>query len=391
MGLAIEYYCTEHQSMCGAMYATMYAAYTSTSTTQHISSSITLDDLHNSTTEDIYSTHYNPFIMYTFYVVRHLFSVIGLTGNTVILLSIKRMSYIQAGAHILVASLAVSDIVANLMSPLSLVLAHHGQVGSLVGWRIFCMFKEILSLTWQGGSVYNIFLISFDRFLSVTFPIWYISTITKRHIQNVIVIIWIWIICQSLASCYWSLSNTESCRYADYMPVWFQFGVIFSQFTILSLATMILYIRIAIVAWKKSKMYYSQVTGLSLLLQMGPAVPVSTSNATVWLHADQLTNKPYSAISGQEKYEDTQSVQAQTKQQNQILQMMSTKIGVYLALYLPAVIIATLKPTPIPLWYDLIYHLSLLLLYANAVVNPFIYAYKNKHMRTMMRKTIHFK
>ena len=373
-------------------------------------------------------------------IIRHLLSVVGLAGNIVVLLSIMRMYHKKTTAHILMASLAVSDIITNLISPFTLAFKFHGDVvGASIGWHLLCMLKESLSVLWQGTSVYNIFLISLDRFISVTFPIWYMTKVTKKNVKIGVIFVWILVLTQSVLTLPWAFWNeAEICTYPAYLPSWFYYGVILPQFSVCFLLTVLCYIRIAMVSCKRNKkdiflsghrnnsnisnekfqMKESRVSRkviaspINIEDNLSPgdlSQPVGSTSSTasptdiknnttpgdlsqpaggissITLPTD-IKDHPSPGDSPQSK----SGINTHTpKPHNQLLQMLVIIIGVYFVLYLPAVITSTLKRNTQSLWFDCIYNIALLLFYTNAVVNPFIYAYKNTYMRKEMRKIIH--
>ena len=138
------------------------------------------------------------------------------------------------------------------------------------------------------------------------------------------------------------------CSATEYFPKWAWDFVIMGHFAVGSLFTVILYIKIAWIAWFKSSRNTIQV--------------------------DQTINMVH-----------------KQRQQRQILQLMGTILGVYFLLYLPPACVQIMVKPRTDDWYYWLRYSAWFIYFFNAVVNPFIYALKNKEFAKAFRQILNMK
>lgn len=276
-----------------------------------------------------------------FYCIRDIEAIFGFLGNSMVVYCVWRYHFLRTKNNILVVSLAISDILMNISGGLlGTIIYFTATINPSSVWISFCMLKEGLALFAIGGNIFSIFLISLDRFTSITFPIWYITTITSKVILWFVLGVWLCLVIVILAIIHYARYAIILCIAVRFIPKLIYTFTVFLPFISISIITVLLYIRIARVAWVKSKNKKNQV-GLE-------------------------------ALDGEHSRKN--------RQQFQILQLMGLVLGVYFALYLPAAVLS-LCPRANTLWYNGLARFISLLYCANAVVNPFIYALKNEDFK----------
>lgn len=115
----------------------------------------------------------------TYYTIRHIQSVFGIVGNVLVLVSVATFANLQNANSVLITSLAVADILANLSAPLAATVTFLFWMNDRNSWLHLCYVKDFLVLEGTYMNVVTIFLIALDRFSSVTFPFKYLAMISK--------------------------------------------------------------------------------------------------------------------------------------------------------------------------------------------------------------------
>lgn len=281
----------------------------------------------------------------TFYCLRNIQAFFGLAGNIFIVISVAKFSYLQTSNNVLIVSLAVADILANLSAPFTAALSSVSSIGDT--WKIVCHFKSLFDRLGKFMNNLNIFVISLDRVMSITFPIKYLNIVNMKLAQKIVVFIWLFgVLLNAPLVLAYASKAVGVCLFAFYAPSWAYKGVDTGIFWILTVLTVIFYCKIADVAFKKSAV--------------------------------------------QKNTQSTSTLQKKQKQQRQILLMMGTVIGIYLILNIPALIVSYVKQRR-DLWYLILQRFLYVVYQFNYVVNPYIYAMKDKGFQKAFRTLLQMK
>ncbi|XP_045211490.1 octopamine receptor-like [Mercenaria mercenaria] len=109
-------------------------------------------------------------------------------GNGLIILSIIRYRKLRTKMHILIGNLAVSDLITGaVLIPYS--LSTDGRI--LNSNMYLCFGKLSLFVISLGSSCYNLMLISFERFVSITFPLKYMHQFTTTRMVILMSVGWV--------------------------------------------------------------------------------------------------------------------------------------------------------------------------------------------------------
>ncbi len=202
-------------------------------------------------------------------------------------------------------------------------------------WFVIAVVKEFIYYFTISSNIFNLTLISVDRYIFIHYPLRYLDIMTKK--RSVYCICFIWLYVGILDTIFVAISwsgflrlRTSSLYIAS--PT-FYYSIIVSHFMILSSIILVLNVKIAITACKQSKR----------------------------IHADGSVQ---------------QQNQAMVSNQMKITKMLATVVGLFYVTFVPSVV-----------WgfsYNLNVYIGtafILLLLMNHWINPVIYLSKNKELR----------
>ena len=112
-------------------------------------------------------------------------AVLCVTGNVLVLLSLKRYPILRTPAKVILGSLAMADL---LMALPILMMSYSLAANDFIGAH--ADIQAGLSTTLVATTSLHIGLISIDRYISIRYALRYISLITMPRIANVLVLIW---------------------------------------------------------------------------------------------------------------------------------------------------------------------------------------------------------
>ncbi|GAU99687.1 hypothetical protein RvY_10648 [Ramazzottius varieornatus] len=118
-----------------------------------------------------------------------LMTICGVVGNVLVILSVALMRKLRTVTNCFIVSLAVADLlVAVFVMPISAFVEVTGEwwFGPLVCW-IFISADVFLCTS----SIWNLLIISLERFMAINFPLWYGVRRTKRLALYLIAVAWI--------------------------------------------------------------------------------------------------------------------------------------------------------------------------------------------------------
>ena len=291
-------------------------------------------------------------MMTFYYVAKCIETVLGVSGNILILMCMKKLRFWTQPAYLLLTSVAISDILRSLQTPLSLVeySLDSSKSDKSQLWRVNCLMKEcITTILANFGNTYSVFLVSLDRFISVNFPIFYIQKITPQIVAKGLVTFWLWTIVYCLSSMPYAYSspNGIDCIYSEFLPSWLSY-TIYLQWALLLILIILFYIRITYVAYVRSE--------------------------------KRSRNK---VVPSQEETEQANQL---CQQQKNILQMMVILVGMHVFTMLPILCLTALTPATPPDWFNNMYLFATIVWYLNPIINPCVYALKNNDIKMTLRK-----
>ena len=130
--------------------------------------------------------------LYIHVIVEAVLIIPTILGNSLILISITKFPSLRSRSNILIANLAVSDLlVGAILIPFDIV----GMLWQeLSGDQWFCLLELSLYACLLGASVLNNFVISVERFSVICCPLWYARRFRTRLLRILVAAVWIIII-----------------------------------------------------------------------------------------------------------------------------------------------------------------------------------------------------
>ncbi len=125
-------------------------------------------------------------------ILNSVFSLITLTGNSVILHVIRKTRELHSPSFILLFCLAASDLLVGLICQPSFVAYKIAELGKTFG--LYCtlrMLHTILGWTTAGVSLLTLSLVSVDRLLALTLHLRYTTIVTVSRVFQITAFLWI--------------------------------------------------------------------------------------------------------------------------------------------------------------------------------------------------------
>ena len=281
-------------------------------------------------------------------VLRFVEAFLSIVGNGITIAVITKYEELKTGANYLVLSLAIADLSTGLNTPIA--FATSMQVAKrTVFYTQACLFKELLYQIGNTGNIFSMLAIGVDRYVAIFYPFRYGSLMTPKRGAIVVVILWSVCLGYNLSLIYAGnrIRPDSLCAVNDFLV---PEAILAAQtiFAIVTIFNMLIYIRVAILAWKLNRQIRAEQASLGI----------------------------------------TDSANAQGK----ITKTMLLVVGLYFLFTIPALLVnSTVSGFGYPLWVYYLYHLTLLVWFANSFVNPFIYGWRYKHFRKYYKKLLGMK
>lgn len=342
-----------------------------------------------------------------YYTVKCFQATVAVFGNGLTMVAITRCEFLKSATNIFIFSLALNDFQIGLMTPLSVIIHYtrpavtfdslsNCSLNSNLGngkcnvtafsknegflnwtsnhnnrtidnnneqfkkmnydknyfakWSRLCLAKEITNSLQSFGSIIGIFLISVDRFIFIEKPLRYHDLMDIR--KAIFSCILLWSMCIVVGPVLIPFSAdpkpTEVCDTSIWSPVYF-YGIVTPLFALLTTTNVILYVRIAFVAFSKSKTI------------VAPSVSTNQRN----------------------------EINKQVQKGNRVTRMLSIVLGLYFVLYLPTIVFGSFGDETDSDILIIIKYVSFMLFFTAMCVNPFIYAWKSKEFRRAFGRVLH--
>lgn len=122
------------------------------------------------------------------YVLLSCVTVLTVTLNLLVIVSISHFKQLQAPTHLLLLSLAIADLLVGLLvMPVEMI--RFVETCWLMGDAV-CALSFIVSFTLTSASVGNMVLISIDRYVAICFPLHYATIITRGRVEACVCLCW---------------------------------------------------------------------------------------------------------------------------------------------------------------------------------------------------------
>lgn len=122
------------------------------------------------------------------YVLLSCITVLTVTLNLLVIISISHFKQLHAPTHLLLLSLAVADLLVGLLvMPVEMI--RFIETCWLLG-DFVCALSYIVGFSLTSASVGNMVLISIDRYIAICFPLHYAATITRSRVEACLCLCW---------------------------------------------------------------------------------------------------------------------------------------------------------------------------------------------------------
>ncbi|KAM8855031.1 trace amine-associated receptor 13c-like [Spinachia spinachia] len=204
------------------------------------------------------------------YILLSFISVLTVTLNLLVIISISHFRQLHSPTNLLLLSLAVSDLLVGLLlMPVEIIYI---EACWFLG-DVVCTMYYLVDYVITSASVANMVLISVDRYIAICDPLHYPTKVTKRRVQNCVCFCWIWSAIFRIFLLHDHLQKpggSNSCLGECVVIINYAAGVTDLAFTFIGpiLCIIVLYLRVFVVA-------------LSQARAMRPRVAASTTRRAV--------------------------------------------------------------------------------------------------------------
>ncbi|XP_031156182.1 trace amine-associated receptor 13c-like [Sander lucioperca] len=214
------------------------------------------------------------------YILLSSISLLTVTLNLLVIISISHFRQLQTPTNLLLLSLAVSDFFVGLLMFFQIMLID----GCWFLGDIMCVVYQCVSYTITSASVGTMVLISIDRYVAICDPLHYSTKVTEKRVQVCVCLCWICsVIFQSLVlkdtlkqpgrynSCFGECNNFVN----------FIAGIADVIFSFIAPVTVIvvLYMRVFVVAVSQARAMRSHIAAVTLQFSVKVTVKKSEMKA----------------------------------------------------------------------------------------------------------------
>lgn len=290
-----------------------------------------------------------------FISVRLVWLLLSVFGNTLVIIAVWRFTELRTTTNYLIVNLAISDGLQGFLGLPLLVLTELSE--TVQQWKLHCMVTIIILLITSGGNNFSICAIAIERFIYIHYPLRYHLIVTPKRLNTGIVVSWVYISVLMILSVWLGNAidikdNSQSVHLCDT-----RFIILSDVYTFVILGHLFMFIIVTIILYA-----YIAYTAL------------------------KANSRTHSITASVACVRDTSSVQIK------VTKMLALVLGIYLAVYLPSVILGPfISEGDHGSWKEIVRYLFLLLFYINTWINPCIYAWKANDFRKAFIKLLHLK
>ncbi|XP_012714092.1 trace amine-associated receptor 13c [Fundulus heteroclitus] len=210
-------------------------------------------------------TVHPPSISLLIYITLSFISVLTVTFNLLVIISISHIKKLHNPTNILLLSLAVSDCMVGFLISFQIMLID----GCWYLGDIMCALYVVLNYVITSASIGTMVLISVDRYVAICYPLYYSSKVTEEKAKTCVSLCWM---CSFLCHCLLHKDSLQkpgrynSC-FGECMVVVDYVGGIFDlclSFIGPLTAILVLYVRVFVVVVSQARAMQSHVAAVSL-------------------------------------------------------------------------------------------------------------------------------
>uniref|UniRef100_A0A4W4FJR3 5-hydroxytryptamine receptor 1B n=1 Tax=Electrophorus electricus TaxID=8005 RepID=A0A4W4FJR3_ELEEL len=319
-------------------------------------------------------------------------------SNAFVIATIYQSRKLHTPANLLIASLAVTDLLVSvLVMPISILytVSHTWTLG-----QVMCDIWLSSDITCCTASILHLCVIALDRYWAITDAVEYSKKRTRSRAAGMIAIAWVIAISISLPPFFWRQVKAEevtSCN-VNTDHIFYTIYSTFGAFYIPTLLLIALYGRIYVEARKRILKQSPKKTGKRLtsahLITNSPGSVASTTSLN---YGTNETSSCDAVVSANNQVKVTVSdALLEKKRISAARERKATKtlgiiLGAYIICWLPFFIYTLLVPicttcTFYPELFDIFTWLG----YLNSLINPIIYTMSNEDFKQAFHKLIRF-
>ncbi|XP_033640484.1 growth hormone secretagogue receptor type 1-like isoform X1 [Asterias rubens] len=323
----------------------------------------------------MYPQHY-PFLqVIPFITVVGLLCIVGIIGNLLTIVVILRNRILQTTSNYLV-SMAFSDLLILLLTG-PMEIAYELKAWPWTYTRFMCRLRYFLIEACTFTSVLSITSFTTERYLAICHPIWAKTFVSHTRTVKIIVIIWMFSFCMSIPL-FLGYDTFEVCPGIAETTV--------CNMPSLEWESIIDYIYIA----SATILFLIPMIMISIFYSLIARVLYGV-NVEVAVRRNSRRTRNRNGVNNTEKKEN--SIE---KSRKQIVKMLALVAGCFAACWLPFHIIRILPNFNIDEWsegltnayFPFLYHLSIVLMYTSATINPILYNIMSARFREAFKRTI---
>ncbi len=292
-------------------------------------------------------------LVWTFLILRALQGIIGMLGNLVTMFAVFHFEFLweNSGSR-MIAALALADFFGGI-NPFCGILARR-FISSISALNSLCYVQIVSRFLNAYGNVYCTLLCTVDRYIFITRPLRYVSIVTLRRASWAILITWLAILLQMVLklSLGPNVDAALKCKWVNAM-------------TKVALYEMI-----------------AQLAVITFCIIVPMYAVISYTSLQASKNEPHITNYPGEA----------RTIQKAKLRERRMVITVGLVLGTYLACYIPFLLYDTLTKflytPPSPFAILLIRRILILVYNMQALLNPFLYGWKNTHFRRAYKKLL---
>ncbi|XP_033640781.1 dopamine receptor 2-like [Asterias rubens] len=359
-----------------------------------------------------------------FIVLNFIVGIIGLAGNTAVCTTVLRSKFLHDITHYLIASLAMSDFLCCFFFLITTMFVAEGHpfpvnISSGFWGEVYCRFFWNLHLFWSAffASVFNLVVVTFDRYLAIVHPFFYARVFTVRRGLMLAASAWVFAFILELEFPIRSHYSDEAndCDFLGLGPAWFAKMLFIKSFTVSFILPLIFliwaYYKI-IRTLRKGELYQkTHRTSQRIRQGNGQSNGEFTDEQGNWQNTEQGNEQKTEQGNGQNTEQgngqnteqgngqNTEQANEHANEQRGMEVYKATRRVVQSLIIISALFVVLLLPSEmgnVLLLYDIsidftgshIGNIFRITTVCNSVVNPMIYAIKYKRFRRAMKATM---
>ncbi|XP_010893957.2 5-hydroxytryptamine receptor 7 isoform X1 [Esox lucius] len=304
-------------------------------------------------------------------------------GNLLVVISVCFVKKLKQPSNYLIVSLAVADLsIAVAVMPFVSITDLIG--GQWIFGQVFCNVFIAMDVMCCTASIMTLCVISVDRYLGITKPLTYPVRQSGRCMAKTVLLVWLLSASITLPPLFGWAQNVNDDKVC-----------LISQdvgYTIYSTAVAF-YIPVSVMLMMYYRIYRAaKVSAAKHTIQGFPKVEYEGSGVDCAAAALKLQKEVEECASFSRLLKTDRKNISIFKREQKAAATLGIVVGAFSICWLPFFLLSTARPficgvecSCVPLWVE---RLLLWLGYANSLINPFIYAFFNRDLRTTYRNIL---